>query len=95
MTRHSITRALRTGLLAGGLLVATSCDEFLDVNTNPNGPETVSANMYLSPMLHWLATSPAFEGRFVGRYTQQWVLTGTVVSTWDRMGYDPSSDNGA
>ncbi|MBP7549705.1 MAG: SusD/RagB family nutrient-binding outer membrane lipoprotein [Gemmatimonadaceae bacterium] len=95
MTRHSITRALRTGLLAGGLLVATSCDEFLDVNTNPNGPETVSANMYLSPMLHWLATSPAFEGRFMGRYTQQWMLTSTVLTTWDRMGYDPSSDNGA
>jgi len=31
----------------------------------------------------------------VGRYAQEWTLTGTSLSTWDRMGYDPSSDNGA
>jgi len=46
-------------------------------------------------MLHWMVTSPQFDGRFVGRYTQQWTLPGTSLSTWDRMGYDPSSDNGA
>ena len=47
-------------------------------------------------MLHWMVASPQFDGRFVGRYTQEWVLTGvTAISTWDRMGYDPSSDNGA
>src|SRR5438105_7494514 len=45
-------------------------------------------------MLHSLATSPQFDGRFVGRYTQEWTLPGTSLSTWDRMGYDPSSDNG-
>ena len=95
MTRLNLTRTLRTGLLAGALLVSASCDDFLDVNTNPNGPQVVSANLYLAPMLHWMVTSPAFEGRFVGRYTQQWTLPGTALSTWDRMGYDPSSDNGA
>ena len=41
-----------------------------------------------------MATAPQFDGRFIGRYTQQWTLTGTSLSTWDRMGYDPSSDNG-
>ncbi len=83
-------------LLVGALtLTSTGCEDFLDVNTNPNGPERVTANLYLPPMLHWLATSPQFDGRFVGRYTQQWYLTGTTISTWDRMGYDPSSDNGA
>jgi hypothetical protein len=82
--------------LSAGLLALTSgCQDFLDVNENPNGPQTVSANLYLPPMLHWLATSPLFDGRFVGRYTQQWTLPGTALSTWDRMGYDPSSDNGA
>lgn len=95
MTRLHLARTLRTGLLAGALLVSSSCDDFLDVNTNPNGPQIVSANLYLAPMLHWMITSPAFEGRFVGRYTQQWTLPGTALSTWDRMGYDPSSDNGA
>ena len=88
-------KKLFTAALTASLALTASCDDFLDVNTNPNGPETVQANMYLAPMIHWFATSPTFDGRFVGRYTQQYVLTGTVLSTWDRMGYDPSSDNGA
>ena len=83
-----------TALLVGVLGLSTSCSDFLDVNTNPNAPQTVTANLYLPPMLHWLATSPQFDGRFVGRYTQQWTVAGTVITTWDRMGYDPSNDNG-
>ncbi|MBK8246629.1 MAG: RagB/SusD family nutrient uptake outer membrane protein [Gemmatimonadetes bacterium] len=89
MTR--IRRLAVLGLLAG----TASCKEFLDVNDNPNAPQTVSANLYLAPMLHWMVTSPQFDGRFVGRYTQQWYLAGTALGTWDRMGYDPNSDNGA
>ncbi|HWE40974.1 MAG TPA: RagB/SusD family nutrient uptake outer membrane protein [Gemmatimonadaceae bacterium] len=80
--------------LAGCLTAFTACSDWLDVNTNPNGPQSVSANLYLPPMLHWMATAPQFDGRFVGRYTQQWTLPGTALSTWDRMGYDPGSDNG-
>jgi SusD/RagB-like outer membrane lipoprotein len=87
---------LRTIFIVGAVTLASACSDYLDVNTNPNGPQTVTANLYLPPMLHWLVTSPQFDGRFVGRYTQEWVLTGvTAISTWDRMGYDPSSDNGA
>jgi hypothetical protein len=91
-TRKTVLRSLLVGAL---VLPAAGCDSFLDINTNPNGPQTVTANLYLAPMLHWMATSPQFDGRFVGRYTQQWTIPGTVLTTWDRMGYDPSSDNGA
>lgn len=91
----SFSRILAASLFVGSLTLASSCQEFLDVNDNPNGPEIVSANLYLSPMLHWMVTSPLYEGRFVGRYTQQWTLPATTLSTWDRMGYDPRSDNGA
>lgn len=82
-------------LLVGFLVLPTGCQNFLDVNTNPNAPQDVSANLYLPPMIHWMVTSPQYDGRFVGRYTQEWTLPGTSLSTWDRMGYDPSSDNGA
>ncbi len=82
-------------LVVGATSLSTGCQDFLDVNTNPNGPEIVTANLYLPAIVHWMVTSPQFDGRFVGRYTQQWYLTGTSLSTWDRMGYDPSSDNGA
>jgi hypothetical protein len=96
MTRNPLKmKKLHTALLVGTLMVPAACSDYLDVNTNPNGPEVVSANLYLPPMLHWMVTSPQFEGRFIGRYAQEWTLPGTVLSTWDRMGYDPSSDNGA
>lgn len=87
----------RIGLALVGTVCSLplSCKDFLDVNTNPNAPQVVSANLYLAPMLHWMITSPQFDGRFVGRYAQEWTLPGTSLSTWDRMGYDPSSDNGA
>ncbi|HUF50011.1 MAG TPA: RagB/SusD family nutrient uptake outer membrane protein [Longimicrobiales bacterium] len=85
-------------LVSAVVLGSTACDSFLDVNDNPNTPEVVSAYLYLPPMLHWLVTSPQFDGRFVGRYTQQWVLpqtSGTTPNIWQRHGYDrPPSDNG-
>ncbi len=87
-------RAL-TALFVGALALPAGCEDFLDVNTNPNGPEKVTANLYLPPMLHALATTPQLDGRFIGRYTQQWyVPIAGAFTTWDRMGYDPSSDNG-
>jgi len=85
-------------LLAASLTIAGACSDYLDVNTNPNGPQDVSANVYLPPMLHWLVTSPQYDGRFVGHYTQEWISLSTNTSpaqTWGRMGFDPGSDNGA
>lgn len=84
-------------LVVAGALLAAGCTNFLDVNKNPNAPETVSANLYVSPMEHWMVTAPQFDGRFIGRYTQEFFLANgqTAISTWDRMGYDPASDNGA
>src|SRR3954464_5831967 len=86
-----------TILLVGALASAAACSDYLDVNTNPNGPQTVTANLYLPPIEHWMVTAPQFDGRFVGRYTQEWALVNgqSAVTTWDRMGYDPGSDNGA
>ena len=86
-------RTARAALVAAIVTMSTSCEDFLDVNTNPNGPQDVSANLYLSPILHWMVTSQPFDGRFVGRYVQNFYNAGTALSTWDRMGYDPGSDN--
>ena len=85
-------------LLVGLLSLSNGCNNFLDVNTNPNAPQIVTANLYLPPMLHWMVTSPQFDGRFVGHYAQEWISTSTnfsPASTWGKMGYDPASDNGA
>jgi hypothetical protein len=88
-------KTIRVGALVGVLALSSGCEDFLDVNTNPNAPQDVSANLYLAPMLHWMVSGPQFDGRFVARYTQQWYAVSTSLTTWDRMGYDPSSDNGA
>src|SRR5207237_4465134 len=90
-----LTIKLRTILLVGAVTMTSACSDYLDVNTNPNGPQTVTANLYLPPMLHWMVTAPQYDGRFVGRYTQEGTLPGISLSTWDRMGYDAASDNGA
>jgi hypothetical protein len=93
-------RKLSAVVLLGMVAMGTAaCDDWLDVNTNPNAPQAVSPNLYLPPMVHWLVTSEPFDGRFVGRYTQMWMLpsatAGALPSTWDRQGYDPGSDNAA
>jgi hypothetical protein len=89
-------RHIAAALLVGALSLTNGCRDYLDVNTNPNAPEAVSANLYLSPM-ELDGDRPQYDGRFIGRYTQQWANTNgvTVLGTWDRMGYDASSDNGA
>lgn len=90
-------KKIYAALLTAFVVSPVACSDYLDVNTNPNAPEVVSANLYLPPMLHWLATSPQFDGRFVGHFTQEWVSTSANFSpaqSWGRMGYDPGSDNG-
>lgn len=87
-----------TALLLASSLVATSgCDKFLDVNTNPNAPQVVAPNLYLAPMLHWMAASQQLDGVWFGRYMQEWTLPSNLSTpnTWDRMGYDAGTDRGA
>jgi hypothetical protein len=76
------------------LITGSGCKKYLDVNTNPNAPQSVTANLYLAPMLHWMATAPQYDSRYINRYTQNMTITSTI-STWDRHGYDPVLDNGA
>src|SRR6476469_1178450 len=90
-------KKLLAAIIVGSLSLTAACSDYLDVNTNPNGPQIVTANLYLSPMLHWMATSPQYDGRFVSRYVQELQLptTASTPTTWDRMGFDPApSDNG-
>lgn len=89
---------IQVAVLAALALGSTACKDFLDVNTNPNAPTATTANNYLPPMEWWLATAEQLDGRFVGRYAQEWTVPGVAsasLGTWDRMGYDPGSDNAA
>lgn len=91
-------KSLRVAALVAVAALCTACENFLDVNDNPNAPETVTANLYLPPMLHWVATAPQFDGRYVGQYTEQWVRpqdSGVVPRSFARMGYFEGSDAAA
>jgi hypothetical protein len=82
-------------LIAICFVSASGCKKYLDVNTNPNSPTSVTANLYLSPILSWMATGPVYDGRQISRYIQNFTLTSSSNLTWDIQGYDlPPSDNG-
>lgn len=86
---------IRRFVLVGSFLTMfNGCKDFLDVNTNPNAPETVAANLYLPQMLHWMVSGSQWDGRFISRYTQMFYLPTSFITSWDAMGYDPGSDNG-
>ena len=86
---------IRAALCAGVLALTASCQDFLDVNNNPNGPETATPNLYLPQMLHAMVADPQWDGRYIGDYTQMWYRpTAGAFNTWDRMGYDRGNDNG-
>ena len=73
-------RIRRTALLVGALGVLAGCQDFLDVNTNPNAPQEVAANLYLPPMLHWMVTAPQFDGRrTMQRHQMVYAALGAVV----------------
>lgn len=76
-----------------GSTLLFSCQKFVDINTNPNGPEKVTANLYLSPMLADLVKSQQFDGRYIGKYVQNWAQNSSA-DTWDRQGYLANSDAG-
>jgi hypothetical protein len=84
---------LCTAALVGSLSLLTACQDLLDVNTNPDAPQAVTANLYLPPMIHWMATSPLYDAVYTtGRYTQEWYAPASSFSAWDQMGFIAASD---
>ena len=79
-------------LITASLFAATGCENYLDVNVNPNGPDQkVAPYLYLPPIQSSMALAVQFDARYVGKYTQNWVST-AAGDTWDRHGYIPASD---
>jgi hypothetical protein len=90
--------AASTLLLAGIITVGASCDNYLDVNANPNGPSsvTVSANLYLAPMLNWLVADEQWDvAGGIPNYVQNFkdATTNYHHTVYDAMG-DFNTDNG-
>lgn len=76
------------------LISGTSCKKYLDeAFPNPNKPVVVDADLVFPTITNNLARGLFFDARFLGNYISYWHRTATGIS-WERMGYDPGSDNG-
>lgn len=85
-------KILCASLLTAGLFVTTSCDSYLDVNTNPNGPDQVVApQFYLPAIQSELALGIQFDSRYLGKYVQNWNHI-SANDVWDQHGFIASSD---
>jgi Starch-binding associating with outer membrane len=74
-------------------LTLMSCESYLEeAFKNPNSPTKISSAEALPSIIANLARGIQFDSRFLGRYVQNWTITGPGGS-WDRQGYDPNSDN--
>ena len=72
----------------------TSCKKYLDeAYPNPNKPVAVDPDLVLPAVISNVARGIHFDARFLGNYISYWHRTSTGI-TWERMGYDPGSDNG-
>ena len=77
------------------LFSGTSCKKYLDeAFPNPNKPVVADPDLVFPTITSNLARGLFFDARFLGNYISYWHRTSTGI-TWERMGYDPGSDNGA
>lgn len=69
-------------LILAGVFTLAGCEDYLDVNTNPNGPDALlQPELFLPQIQSALAVSIQWDGRFVGMYTQNWIYaTGDAYS---------------
>jgi hypothetical protein len=72
---------------------AANCNDYLDVNTNPNVPQAAPAHLLLLPMYPNMALGMQLDGQYIGKYTQYWVQS-TANDVWDAHGYLAASDRG-
>src|SRR5690606_20046152 len=69
-------KIIYTCLMVAGTLVLSGCDDYLDVNTNPNGPDALlQPELFLPQIQSEMAVAVQWDGRFAGVYTQNWAYT--------------------
>ena len=60
-------------LIIASVFAVAGCDDYLDVNTNPNGPDALlQPELFLPQIQSELAVAVQWDGRFTGFYTQNW-----------------------
>lgn len=58
------------------LITFSGCEDYLDVNDNPNGPDQLlQPELFLPQIQAELAVGVQWDGRFTGFYTQNWIYS--------------------
>ncbi|TPE46311.1 SusD/RagB family nutrient-binding outer membrane lipoprotein [Pontibacter mangrovi] len=66
-------KIIYASLMVASIFATTSCESYLDVNTNPNGPDALlQPELFLPAIQSELAVATQWDGRFAGFYTQNW-----------------------
>ena len=80
-------------LAALTLLGISSCQKFVDVNTNPNAPVAVTASALLPAMQAGVERGLWYDSRYIGQYAQAWGSS-SANNVWDQEGYVAGNDAG-
>ncbi|PKV63502.1 SusD-like starch-binding protein associating with outer membrane [Pontibacter ramchanderi] len=84
-------KILVASLIAASVFSASGCKDYLDVNTNPNGPDALlQPELFLPQIQSEMAVAVQWDGRFAGQYVQNWANT-TANNAIDQHG-NPLSD---
>lgn len=80
--KHTVIIILIISLM---VMAFTSCDNFLDVNTDPNNPTSVPENLILTGVLsrHAFQIVGGFAARHGVKWSQQIAWAAAVPPTWD------------
>jgi hypothetical protein len=73
--------------------IITSCDNYLDVNTDPSFPQKVNAEVVFPPIFQEMVRGEVFDSRQIGQYIQNWQFV-SANNVWDLHGYAAGSDTG-
>lgn len=84
-------KLLKILIVACTLLLASSCDDYFDINEDPSNPQVAEGFAVLPPIFSQMVRGESFDSRYVGQYVQywQWVSAG---NNFDRHGYNAGSD---
>lgn len=79
-------------LLVVSIFMFTSCEDWLDVNSDPSNPQEAPAEVLLPPMFQEMVRGDAYDSRYIGSYIQNWSRI-TANNQEDLHGYYAGSDN--
>lgn len=88
-----ITKHIKIAAIVFGSLILSSCEDWLDVNSDPTFPQEAPAEVLMPPIFAEMVRGEGLDSRVFGCYVQNFANTVTDYQ-FDRHGYISGSDTG-